>query len=407
MTRSGSGRRVLVSRGARTRTRATAAPRGPVPADAQAATPTSTSQDVALTRLLSVARLTPGQAVALGTDLLAGLEDRTGTARIPLRPGEVRVGRDGRARVVGPVGNGAGPAPSANGAGLAAAAGLLDRLAAATRTSTPADQGLVAALERAGAEARSPEGRLAFVAAILREADAASGQRARAELSRVVALLAGDGVPELAAAPVPRTRAPRRRPPRRRPRAVVRSAVARSWKWVLSLVLLGAIVITEIAFLHDQIGQDVQTVLDAGRSGATTSAPSLPPVAPPAPPAAGPITRVDLRPVQPCAPGAACTLRTQLVVVPQQQPQTITWDLRVINRCTGETATAPGGTVTVPPNADRADAVSTVALPAGRALAVVAVTNQPFVAASGPVAVTVKAAKDGTAKDAGDDVCAN
>ncbi|GAA5128050.1 hypothetical protein [Pseudonocardia adelaidensis] len=388
MTRSGSRRRVLAPRGARTRTRATAVPRGPVPA----APHTATTQDVALIRLLSVVRLTPGQAVALGTDLVAGLEDRAGPARVPLRPGEARVGRDGRARVAGDPGNGA--PPSANGAGLAAAAGLLDRLAAATRAGAPADQGLLAALERAGAEARSPEGRLAFVAAILRESDAASGPRARAELSRMVALVAGDAAPELTAAPEPRPRGPRR-PPRRRPRSVARAAVARSWKWVLSVVLLGAIVVTEIAFLHDQINQDVQTVLDAGRSGASTDAPPLPPVAPAAPPAAGTITRVDLRPVQPCTPGGGCALRTQLAVAAQPQPQTITWDLRIVDRCTGAASTAPGGTVTVPPDADRADAVSTVALPEGRALAVVAVTNQPFVAASGPVAVTVKGAGDG------------
>lgn len=341
--------------------RAHARPRraGGVPA------PVPAVHDVGLTRLLAVVRLTPAQAVALGTDLLATIED------LETVPGAaVRVGPDGRARVTGsrPTGT--------RGAGLAAAAAGLEQLGAATGRAR------VPALERALAEARAPDGHLAFAAAILREADAPDGTRARAELSKLVAMVAGD-------APVAGTPdAPRRRP-RRNGRALTRALVARSWKWILSLVLLVAIVAVEIAFLQERIVRDVETVLDAGRSATdTTGTPTgLPPALPPEPAAAGTISRVDLRPVQPCTPGAGCVLRTQVVVQPQALPQVIAWDVRVLDRCTGAAVTVPGGTVTVPPHGDRADVVGTVALPRAGALAVVAVTTLPATAASVPVNV--------------------
>jgi hypothetical protein len=72
---------------------------------------------------------------------------------------------------------------------------------------------------------------------------------------------------------------------------------------------------------------------------------------------------------------------------PRAEPQAITWEFRILDRCTGAAVTAAGGTVTVPPHGDRADAVSTVGLPRADALAVVAVTSRPFTAASGAVNV--------------------
>ncbi len=381
MVRVGSGRRASLLQRANIRVRSVVAARGPATAvPPRPAAARSGADDVVLTQLLSIARLTPAQAVALGADLLACLEDAAGRS-LP-RPEGARVGRDGRARLID-------AGPSGNGAGLATAAALLDRLRAATRSSRPstADQGLISALERAATEARSPHGRLAIVSAILREADGAGNAQARAELARLVAIVLGE-TPALDAARAPRTPAPRRRCPRPTPRAVARAAVARTWKWVLSLVVLAAVVLIEVAFLRDEISRDVQAVLEAGRSGTTvTGTPTLPPVARPAPAAAGTISRVDLRPVTPCTPDADCALRLQVTLQPQAEPQTITWDFRVVDRCTGEAVSAPGGTVTVPPHADRADVVSTVGLPPADALAVLAVTNQPFTAASAAVNV--------------------
>jgi hypothetical protein len=378
MMRAGSGRRASLLQRANIRVRSVVTARGPASAALpRTAVARSGADDLALTQLLSIARLTPAQAVALGADLLACLEDVAGRNQLP--PKAARVGRDGRARLID-------AGPSANGAGLATAAGLLDSLRAATRPSA-ADHGLIAALERAASEARSPHGRLAIVAAILRESDGAGGAQARAELARLVAIVLGEA-PALDAARAPRAPAPRRRRARPTPRAVARAAAARSWKWVLSLVVLAVVVLIEIAFLRDEISRDIEAVLDAGRSGPTvTSTPTLPPVPRPAPAATGTISRVDLRPVTPCTPGAGCALRLQVTLQPQAAPQTITWDFRVVDRCTGEAVTVPGGTVTVPPHGDRADVVSTVGLPPADALAVMAVTNQPFTAASAAVNV--------------------
>src|SRR5690606_18246496 len=96
---------------------------------------------------------------------------------------------------------------------------------------------LIDVLERAATEARAPDGRLAVVAAILRAADATGGALARAELARLVAVVTGGVAPAPTTGEAARTPAPRRRRPRRRrsPRALARAAVARSWKWVLSL----------------------------------------------------------------------------------------------------------------------------------------------------------------------------
>jgi hypothetical protein len=329
-----------------------AVPRAGVAADpTRAEAETSAVADLGLTRLLSIVRLTPAQAVALGADVLAGLADRHAGDALRLTPAE-----------------------------------LLEALMTATRPS-PADQVLVSALERAATEARSPDGRVAIVAAILREADAPGGAQARAELARLVAMATGEVAPP-AARPPARAPAPRRGRPRRPPRAVARAAIAHGWKWVLSLVVLATVVLVEIVFLREEISRDVQAVLEAGRSRPTaTSTPTLPPVVPPAPTAAGTISRVDLRPITSCTPDAGCALRLQVMLQPRSEPQTITWDFRILDRCTGAAVTVPGGTVTVPPHADRADVVSTVGLPPADALAVLAMTSTPFTAASAAVGI--------------------
>lgn len=395
MVRTGSSRRASILHRAHTRVRSDVAPRGPATATpVQTAAESSTGDDLVLRRLLAIARLTPAQAVALGADLLADLEavasadpDTAGRPRV--RPEDVRIGRDGRARLIDA---GHRPSASGNGAGLTSTAALLDGLRAATGTNGAngvdgvdgADDVLVSALERAATEARSPHGRLEIAAAILGAADATGGAQARAELATLVAMVADGAAPAPATGPAPRTPAPRRRRPRRAPRAVARAAAARSWKWVLSLVVLVAAVLIEIALLRDEIGRDVQTVLEAGRSRATATGapPTLPPVVPPAPTAAGTINRIELRPVTPCAPDATCALRMQVMLQPRPEPQTVTWDFRILDRCSGVAVGVPGGTVTVPPHGDRADLVSTVELPQADALAVLAVTSGPFTAAS-------------------------
>jgi hypothetical protein len=379
----------------------------PAAADPQRAVP---ERGLTLARLLDVARLTPAQAVAVGTDVLAALDDplAAGAARSGLDRADVRVAPDGRAHLVDDraddrAGDKAGDkaddrrVPAAARQALATAAAVIGDLTAAARSPAdatgPPAAGPLAALGRAAAEARREDGSLATVSSILRDADATYGGEARAELARLVSAAGGGVAPRgptrAAGVAVRHSSAALPRRPRRRPGAVARAVLARSWKWVLTVVVLAAVVLTEIVVLRDDIARDIEAVLDAGRSGsaAVTDAPALPPVVPPAPAGAGTITAVDLRAVTPCRPDAVCHVRTQVMLQPLPEPRTVTWAFQVLDRCTGAAATVPGGTVTVPPDADRADAVDTVALPPGHALAVLALTSLPATTASGPLLV--------------------
>jgi hypothetical protein len=348
-----------------------------------------------LPRLLEIARITPAQALALGADVLTGLESRHAAGGGGLCPEGVHVGPDGRTRLAGRAEPNGHRLPESGGPDLAAAVALLDDLGGAARRSARHPDaravGQLAALDGAVAEAARPGGTVATVAAGLRAADT-SGATARAELARLVAAASGQGA---GAAPrpagtAPRPPAPPTRTVRRGPRALARTAAARTWKWVVSLVVLVAVIAIEFAFLHEQIARDVEALLDAGRTGSATSEASVgapAPVVPPALPTAGAVTAVDLRAVRQCAPGKGCEARLQVRLRPRAEPQTVDWTFQVVDRCTGAVVTVPGGTVTIPPNGDRVDAIDTVALPAGEALAVLALTGAPATAASAPLPV--------------------
>jgi hypothetical protein len=159
---------------------------------------------------------------------------------------------------------------------------------------------------------------------------------------------------------------------------------------MVSVAVLVGVVLLEVALLREDILADVHLLLDAGRAGSAPAAAPVPPdglpVVPPAPPAAGSVTGVDLRALEPCTPGAPCPVRVLVSLLPAADQQTVTWSYRVVDRCTGATETVPGGSVTVPPQADRAVAVGSVALPA-HGVGVVAVTDAPAVAAAAPVLV--------------------
>jgi hypothetical protein len=97
------------------------------------------------------------------------------------------------------------------------------------------------------------------------------------------------------------------------------------------------------------------------------------------------VAAVDLRALDTCSPGRSCTVRVLVRLVPAPDPQTVTWSYRLVNRCTGATDTAPGGTITVQPGVGQAVAVATVAVPQHSAVAVLAVTDRPAVAAGPPL----------------------
>ena len=285
----------------------------------------------------------------------------------------------------------AGHASAAGTTGRPAGAILADVAAAARlpgpAAGTAADQRL-AELDRAVEDL--PLAGVPVVARRLQEAAASDRTAVRAELAALVRAVGGaggaaggagwTGGPPTAPHPAPAERAPRRS----------RSAGRRVGAWLLSILVLATVVVSEVILLRDDITADIDMLLDAGRGEDQPSAAPQrdgPDLTAPAPAAAGNVAGVDLRPLTRCSPGAPCTVRLLVRLVPTAEPQVVTWSYQVVDRCTGSTAMAPGGTVTVPPQADRAVAVGIVPLPALDGVAVVAVTDAPAAAASAPVVV--------------------
>jgi hypothetical protein len=337
-----------------------------------------------LTRLLALAAISPAQAVEVGAGLLAVVElDHAGEQRDADGRGpasdRITVDVDGRVVI-------ASVAPA--GASPRGGAALLGELAAAGRArigpGSPADARLVDELDRAVAEL--PVAGAAAARQRLEKACAVLDRRlVRAELGALVRTLTestGTGTGSTATAGSGRAE---RAPPTTGPR---RDGRTRIWAWLLSVTVLVAVVALEVVLLRDDITADVHLLLDAGRSGSAASAgPELDglPVAPPAPPAAGAVAGVDLRPLAHCTPGAPCTVRVVLRLLPGADPRTASWSFRLTDRCTGATGTAAGGSVTVPAGVQQVTAVNTVLLPAYRAVAVAAVTELPAAAAAPPV----------------------
>jgi hypothetical protein len=363
--------------------------------------PPSAAGGVALTRLLSLARLTPPQALEIGAGLLAeaascGATDTVGTEDGRLVVGQVVVGADGRVVLGRPADGGRDGGPST---GRAVEAVLADVAAAARPrprargpAPAPAADPLLALLDRAVADL--PVAGVPAVARVLAEATAAIDRGAvRAELAALVRAAGGTagaaGGAGAAGSPSGVAVAGRAVAGRAGDGAG-RTPVRRIGAWLLSVVVLAGVVALEVVLLRDDIAKDIGLLLDAGRSGSAASTAAEPdglPVVPPAPAANGAVTGVDLRALAACTPDAPCGLRLQVEVAPGAEAQVVTWSYRVVDRCTGATQTAPGGTVTVPVGGTRAAAVGTLQLPAAPAVAVLAVTDLPAAAASQPVLV--------------------
>ncbi|MGY1603982.1 hypothetical protein [Geodermatophilus sp. SYSU D00815] len=354
--------------------------------------PPAPAPAVDLTRLIALARLTAAQAVEIAAQVLAAADQRSaaGTGDALLGARQVRVDADGHVVTDG-TGNGRPPAVPPGGPAVAAV--LADVAGAARRRTGRADpeaDRLLAGLDRAVAEL--PVAGVPAVARSLEEAAAAIDRGAvRAELAALVrAILGGPPAAGGAAPAAPARAGDRPTPAARAARGRSGSAARRVGAWLFSLVVLAAVVALEVAVLSDEITTDIGVLLDAGRSGSAASEAPEPdglPVEAPAPASAGAVAAVDLRPLAPCAPGAPCEVRLLVRLVPGAAEQPVAWSYRVVDRCSGATQTAPGGTVTVPPGGARATAVGTVALPPAPAVTVIAVTDVPAAAASAPVVV--------------------
>src|SRR4051794_25873255 len=233
--------------------------RSPDPADPRerpgADVPPVVSGGVPLTRLLAVARLSAAQALEIAAALLAATEvdaaTRGGDGCDRLLPDPV-VTTDGRVAI-----GSTGPARPLDG--------VLAEVAAAVPSPGPvADPAVgqrLAELDRAVQDL--PGAGLPVVARRLQEAAAAIDRTAvRAELAALVRAVRGAGG---SAGGVARS-AVRARPAGRAPRRA-RSAGRRIGAWSLSILVLAAVVVSEVVLLRDDITADIGQLMDAGRGG--------------------------------------------------------------------------------------------------------------------------------------------
>ena len=342
--------------------------------------------------------LSPAQALELGSGLLAAVVGRSdpvagtpGTDPVPLD--EVVVGADGRVALRPADDHRSDRRGAAVGRDVAGVGAVLADVARAARRRSPrADPaGELAGLDLAVAEL--PDAGISVVARTLNEAAETMDRGAvRAELGALARAIGANAVAArgtgAAGAGVTARRAD---PPTRASSEDARVAKRRIGAWLLSVLVLVAVVLLEFVVLRDNIAADIGTLLDAGRGGSTPSAAPKPdglPIVPPAPAAAGSVRGVDLRPLTGCTTGVRCTVRVLVRVVPA-------------SRSAGRDVVLPDRR---PVHGRRRHDAGRIGHRAGRraagrgrghrcrcrrrqAVAVVAVTRGPAVAASTPVLV--------------------
>ncbi len=360
--------------------------------------PSIPSDSVELDRLIARAQLTLAQAVELGAGVVAEARRRSGLdagepGHEPVIAGPLLIGADGRIVPLPCPDGRPDRGPAAAGALVGEVlAGIADAVRSRARAAGPAAEQLLAELDRAVAEL-SVAG-VPGAARTLQEAAGAIDRRAvRAEIGALVRAIGADVRPAGGIEPTGAWPASARASPAWRT-GTGRTSTARRQigAWLLSLVVLAGVVVLEIAFLRGHIVADVGQLLKAGRGGPTSSpsaarTPDGVPVIEPAPASAGRVAGVDRRAFSPCAPGSPCTVRIAVRLTPGTGRQIVTWTYRIVDRCTGTSVEAPGGSVALPPGEQQAAAVATVPLPTMPGVALIAVTDKPAAAASPPVVV--------------------
>jgi len=172
-------------------------------------------------------------------------------------------------------------------------------------------------------------------------------------------------------------------PPARRP-----PIWPRVWKGAAIGAVVALVFGVEVRFFGHSVQRNVHVLLSGDVRGAAASAgPRRPgPMPVLGPPAAGPVTHVELRPLEGCKAGSpACTAVLQLTVTPQDRPLDVPFGLEVVDRCRGTHEPRPGGVLSVPPKIERVARTLTLPVPAGRAIAVVPVTSSPVRVAGTPM----------------------
>jgi hypothetical protein len=177
---------------------------------------------------------------------------------------------------------------------------------------------------------------------------------------------------------------PSLRSPARRP-----AIWPRVWKGAAVAALVALVFGVELRFFGDKVSRNVNVLLSGDVKGAAAATgprrPGPMPVLGPA--AAGPVTHLELRPLDTCRPAAPCTAVVQVTVAPapQGQPLAVAYRLEVVDRCRSGRESHPGGVLSVPPGQDRAVQTVSLPLPDGRALAVIPLTTSPVTVAGTPL----------------------
>jgi len=363
---------------------------------------------VSLLRLLDRAKPSLAEAATLAALVLEALAamHAAGQTHGDLDIRVVRVALDGTVRIAGRRSEAPGSAGphDARRADVRAAAGIVAEIAKAAgrpaRPLTPAEDRLAARLASA-ADPRSLARRGPLKAAHGLEAAVGGAERRRGVHQRVAALVravaavdapiavapgspATDGPEVPGAVLTGNGTAPTRSlpPPARRP-----PIWPRVWKGAAVGALVAAVLGVEVRFFGDSVQHNVHVLLSRDASGAEAAAgPRRPgPLPVLGPPAAGPVSHLELRPLEGCRPASVCTAVLQVTVTPQDRPLDVVFGLEMVDRCRSTHERRPGGVLSIPPGGDRAVQTLTLPLPDGRGLAVVPVTTSPVTVAGTPM----------------------
>jgi hypothetical protein len=371
-----------------------------------------------LSLLLNTYSLTPGQAVAAISGVLAGLAalQAAGRGHGAIASGNVLVGRGGSVRLVGFAGPRSSPAEDLQAAGALACSLLGIPIVSGQKlhraeswTPALAVQSRALAGGRMGADAALALGLMQDSAGRL-----AAPENLEHSRHQLAAMAAQPGGPGADAArkvvPLPARLRPSN-PPAPRPAVIVPARPMQHSAWALSqhrapderrwgpaaAVLaagLGLVVLT-LVWLAGFSHRSPLAALPATHTQAT-AAPAPAPTRNPATPAptaagipasAGDVQAVKMTPEGQCAPGAACSIRVDLTLNRLPASEAVSYVFDIKDRCTGATSEVGGSSIPAQQGWTSAWGVSQVTLPAARALDVVAVTTAPARAASPPLTV--------------------
>lgn len=126
---------------------------------------------------------------------------------------------------------------------------------------------------------------------------------------------------------------------------------------------------------------------DSSKDAAPSRSRSRPRVATLADRQAGPVTGVEVQKTGSCTPGAPCPVTVTVRFRPTSTARPVTWRVGTARLCRSGLTWGPPTTVIAQPGWTSVYASSSVAVPEGRSLALVAVTSAPARAQSPPVPV--------------------